>query len=41
MIEVDHLSRYYGQHRAVDDFLPHRRIMTRATVLGDRPVFRA
>lgn len=25
------------QHRAVDDFLPHRRIMTRATVLGDRP----
>ncbi|MDB5471000.1 MAG: taurine dioxygenase [Caulobacter sp.] len=29
------------QHRAVDDFLPHRRIMTRATVLGDRPVFAA
>jgi len=29
------------QHRAVDDFLPHRRIMTRATVLGDKPVFRA
>lgn len=29
------------QHRAVDDFLPHRRIMTRATILGDRPVFRA
>jgi len=29
------------QHRAVDDFLPHRRIMTRATVLGDRPVFKA
>lgn len=29
------------QHRAVDDFLPHRRIMHRATVLGDRPVFRA
>ncbi|MCE3289342.1 MAG: taurine dioxygenase [Caulobacter sp.] len=28
------------QHRAVDDFLPHRRIMTRATVLGDKPVFR-
>ncbi|MDH4384330.1 MAG: taurine dioxygenase [Caulobacter sp.] len=27
------------QHRAVDDFLPHRRIMTRATVLGDRPFF--
>ncbi|NBB15414.1 taurine dioxygenase [Caulobacter sp. SLTY] len=29
------------QHRAVDDFLPHRRIMTRATVLGDKPVFKA
>ncbi|ATQ42276.1 taurine dioxygenase [Caulobacter mirabilis] len=29
------------QHRAVDDFLPHRRIMTRATVLGDKPTFRA
>ena len=29
------------QHRAVDDFLPHRRIMTRATVLGDKPVFAA
>lgn len=29
------------QHRAVDDFLPHRRIMTRATVLGDKPAFRA
>ena len=29
------------QHRAVDDFLPHRRIMHRATVLGDRPVFKA
>lgn len=29
------------QHRAVDDFLPHRRVMSRATVLGDRPVFRA
>ncbi len=29
------------QHRAVDDFLPHRRIITRATVLGDKPVFRA
>ena len=29
------------QHRAVDDSLPHRRIMTRATVLGDKPVFRA
>jgi len=27
------------QHRAVDDFLPHRRVMTRATVLGDRPRF--
>lgn len=29
------------QHRAVDDFLPHRRVMSRATVLGDRPVFKA
>jgi taurine dioxygenase len=29
------------QHRAVDDFLPHRRVMHRATVLGDRPVFKA
>lgn len=29
------------QHRAVDDFLPHRRLMHRATVLGDRPVFKA
>jgi taurine dioxygenase len=27
------------QHRAVDDFLPHRRVMTRATILGDRPAF--
>ena len=29
------------QHRAVDDYLPERRIMRRATVLGDRPVFAA
>jgi len=28
------------QHRAVDDFLPHRRVLTRATVLGDKPVFK-
>ena len=27
------------QHRAVDDYLPERRIMRRATVLGDKPVF--
>ena len=28
------------QHYAVSDYLPHRRVMTRATIFGEKPFFK-